>query len=268
MWLTHLTDLHLEFHRDDGAGLVKGLDFEGLDVVLLGGDIHLLRDDGLLRALRRICARCHDQGTKVVYILGNHEFYRFNAPKGMEEMERIRQTLDKEFPGTFIWLHNEVTEIKGVKIAGTPLWFREAPAHNLVHALRNMNDFIVIEDFQPWVYEENRKAIEFLDGLDYVEVVLTHHMPHPECTAPRFRGDILNPFFLCDVREQMFKIEPKLWLFGHTHDPVDFMCGDTRVRANPHGYPHEYKVWDPERIEIFPKGHEFEGLEGCDLQHD
>jgi Icc-related predicted phosphoesterase len=31
--------------------------------------------------------------------------------------------------------------------------------------------------------------------------------------------------------------QPKLWIYGHTHEPDDRMFGDTRVVSNPRGYP-------------------------------
>ena len=62
MRLHILGDLHLEF----GMAEVPVTD---ADVVVLAGDIHLGREG-------RKWARNHFQDKPVVYVLGNHEFYR------------------------------------------------------------------------------------------------------------------------------------------------------------------------------------------------
>ena len=66
MRLHILGDLHLEF----GTAKVPVTD---ADVVVLAGDIHLGREG-------RKWARGHFQDKPVVYVLGNHEFYRHSLP--------------------------------------------------------------------------------------------------------------------------------------------------------------------------------------------
>ena len=43
-------------------------------------------------------------------------------------------------------------------------------------------------------------------------------------------------------------LQPKLWIHGHTHDRCDYAIGNTRVVANPLGYPTEIgsqKAFEP-----------------------
>jgi len=40
----------------------------------------------------------------------------------------------------------------------------------------------------------------------------------------------------------------KLWAHGHVHDRWDYMIGETRIICNPHGYPNEPRVWDPNLV--------------------
>jgi predicted phosphodiesterase len=49
------------------------------------------------------------------------------------------------------------------------------------------------------------------------------------------------------------KKPPKLIVHGHTHDPCDYMIGETRVICNPRGYPAEhpwYENYQPKIVEI------------------
>ena len=66
MRLHILGDLHLEF----GTAKVPVTD---ADVVVLAGDIHLGREG-------RKWVRSHFQDKPVVYVVGNHEFYRHSLP--------------------------------------------------------------------------------------------------------------------------------------------------------------------------------------------
>jgi predicted phosphodiesterase len=66
-----LSDLHFEFHRDNGRSFVETLDPAGVDALVLAGDISV--GDDLPEALGLLCRRFHDAA--VIYVHGNHEFY-------------------------------------------------------------------------------------------------------------------------------------------------------------------------------------------------
>jgi Icc-related predicted phosphoesterase len=90
------------------------------------------------------------------------------------------------------------------------------------------------------VYEQNaafERAVE--EDLQPGDVVLTHHLPAPGSIWPRFVGSPLNAFFMCDMSSHIEARRPKLWVHGHTHTRCDYLLGETRVVANPLGYPKE-----------------------------
>lgn len=60
--------------------------------------------------------------------------------------------------------------------------------------------------------------------------------------APRYAGDPLNAFFLCDMEALIEERKPHWWIHGHTHEPCDYRLGATRVVANPRGYPDEARL--------------------------
>ena len=74
MRLHILSDLHLEF----GSAEIPAT---GAEVVVLAGDIHLGREG-------RKWARSRFQDQPVVYVLGNHEFYRHSLPDLTEALKR------------------------------------------------------------------------------------------------------------------------------------------------------------------------------------
>lgn len=227
MKLLVTSDLHVEFHADQGHGLLGSLDPSGVDVLVVAGDLAVgsLIDD----ALRFVCRRF----PRVVYVLGNHEYYHSSPDEVHERMRALAERVPN-----LHWLHCSSTEIGGVRFAGATLWF-EADAENRRWA-HMMSDFSVIEDFVPWVYQENRRAESFLAvQAPRSDVVVTHHLPSNRSVAPEFAGSPLNRFFVADVEETVRRWGAALWVHGHSHVPCDWLCGSTRVLCNPHGYPGE-----------------------------
>ncbi len=227
MRLQVLSDLHLEFHADRGAQFVRLLRPQGVDVLVVAGDLAVA---GLLtEALSRLC----DRYPRVVYVVGNHEYYDAHPDQVHEELADAADRLDN-----LVWLHHGTATIGGLVFAGTPLWFPPAPESG--HARLWMNDFRVIRDFEPWVYDENRRATKLLESVaDRADVVVTHHLPSQRSVAPQYVGSPLNPFFVCACDEVIERGQPALWVHGHTHLHADHRIGRTRVLANPFGYPGE-----------------------------
>ena len=229
-----LSDLHLEFFRDQGTEFIKSLDPSGVDVLILAGDISV---GGRIRsALRQFC----EKYPRVIYVSGNHEYYRCSPEEVAEYIEEAKAAS----PNLHV-LDSSMVEIGGVRFAGATLWFRDDPMN---FTYQNMlNDFHMIEDFVPWVYDENRKAEAFLgDVLSALEgppdVVVTHHLPSNECVTPQYQGSPLNRFFVAPVADiTPVDLLPRYWFFGHTHDPNSFTREGCRFQCNPMGYPHEPK---------------------------
>jgi hypothetical protein len=132
-----------------------------------------------------------------------------------------------------------VVLVAGQRFVGGTMWFRPDPMGELNK--RFMNDFSLIKDFEPWVYDQNiafEKALA--TKVEPGDIVLTHHLPAPGSVAPKFALSALNAFFLCDMTSYLRDLQPKLWVHGHTHNGCDYMIDGTRVVANPLGYPKEF----------------------------
>jgi hypothetical protein len=105
---------------------------------------------------------------------------------------------------------------------------------------RFMNDFSMVQAFEPWVYDQNvafEKAL--VTKTEPGDVVVTHHLPAPESVPPRFARSAINAFFVSDMTSHIRELQPKLWIHGQTHDRCDYVLAETRIVANPLGYPSE-----------------------------
>jgi Icc-related predicted phosphoesterase len=225
MRLQLLSDLHFEFHRDHGRSFVDSLEPQGIDVLVLAGDIAVA--EGIRPALGLLCQKFRD--ATVVYVHGNHEFYHSDRAT---VCDTTRQACSEN--PNLVWLDRSSAEIQGVRFHGAPLWFPRTTDERLK---RSLNDFSTIKNFESWVYEENAKTIAFfLEHVQPGDIVVTHHVPSQRCIAPRFVGSPLNPFFVCDLTDLILNRQPSLWLHGHTHSSVAEQIGATLVLCNPFGY--------------------------------
>ena len=221
-----LSDLHCEFHRDLGVTMVNSLVPEGVDFLLLAGDITLAHTLSYL--IPRFCERF--SSSQVIFVPGNHEYYH-SSP------EKVRKILDDIEEGTenlhVLW--NQEKEIDGVKFIGGTLWFPDNPMNPLIEY--QLADFSQIRDFKPWVY---RDALEcyatLIESLSEEHILITHHLPSHKSVAPEWRGSDLNNFFVYDIEELLLERQPRLAIHGHTHTSCDYSIRSTRVVCNPMGY--------------------------------
>jgi predicted phosphodiesterase len=221
-----LSDVHVEFLADAGVDFVRLLEPEGVDVLVLAGDIAV--GPGIVSALGLFCER-YDHST-VVYVHGNHEYYgadRATVVGHTREAVRANRNL--------IWLDSDMAEIGGQRFIGGPLWFERRP--EAARFKRAMADFVEIPGFESWVYDENFRMKALLEKeLGEGDVVVTHHLPTYRSVAPRFSSSPLNAFFVSDLEELIEERRPRLWMHGHTHTSVDQHVGPTRLLCNPFGY--------------------------------
>jgi len=226
MRLRILSDLHLEFHADDGREFCMTQTDPGYDVMILAGDINIQRHLNFMMHFFRDAA-----GTRpILYVPGNHEFYGSNP---VSTADTLREIARKD-PLLHV-LDDEVAVIDGQRFVGSTLWF--AHTGGFEHGDDNLNDFNVIRNFRPWIKNKCMACTSFLDAeVQKGDVVITHHMPHPRSVHPRYAGDSFNRYFLHDVTPLVEDRGAKLWVHGHTHDSMGYTVKDTRVVCNPAGY--------------------------------
>ena len=225
MRLQIMSDLHFEFHRDRGRSFVKGLDAQGVDALILAGD--LATASGLADALTWFCERF----PIVFYVMGNHELY--GSPRTATRREVSRAAAHNQ--NLRVFDGRKVHDLGGRRFVGCTLWFGFDPENERYEHL--LNDFEMIPRFRDWVYEVNRDHVAWLrKNVRAGDVVVTHHLPTERSIADRFRGSQLNRFFVCPIDDVLMR-RPALWVHGHTHETMDYRHpSGTRVVCNPFGY--------------------------------
>lgn len=228
-----LSDLHLEFDGDEEANaFVSSLDPEGIDVVVLAGDICSYSQ--VFSALSLICKRFSE--SIVIWVHGNHEYY-FSTRDAVRERSLAAMDMFKNLR----WLDNDVIVVKDQRFLGTTLWFNE-----VTHSFRNGTyDFKAIKGLQTWVKTAALTSRKFLEKeTKQGDIVITHYLPLWSSVSARFNNDPCNQYFVHNVEDVIRKSKPKLWIHGHTHDSMMYVVvhddsSTTNVVCNPRGYTPE-----------------------------
>lgn len=231
-----VSDLHLEFRSTQQARALLERTFpddDGASAVVLAGDIGV--PTGRHRRSFEIALEFFAARFKtVLFVPGNHELYGTRAAVGLEKVRRIV----RRHPGVTLLEPGVVARWGDRRVVGATLWFRERRGYQRLAGM--MSDFSAITDFVPWVFEQNRQHVEWLnEAVHEGDIVLTHHLPAPGSVAERYIGDPLNAFFLCDMTPLIEERRPCLWIHGHTHESCCYRVGETTVLCNPLGYPDE-----------------------------
>lgn len=193
-------------------------------------------------------------GKPVVYVAGNHEFYRWQHGTLIRALhERAAAGRDLHF----LERDAVVLPIAGrrLRVLGCTLWTdyrlygRAVRADAMRRAEREMYDHRRIqfgaELLRPkdaWrLHIAARRWLrrQLADPAEPETLVVTHHAPVPHSVEPRFRGDSLSPAFASDLTGLIEQHGPSLWVHGHTHHNVDYRLANTRVVAHQWGYPAE-----------------------------
>ena len=236
MKLQILSDLHIEcapyeFQKTDA------------DIVILAGDIHL-GQSGFKWALENIT----DQ--KVIYVLGNHEFYREATPKLIRNLKQLSKETN------ICVLENEAVSIKGVRFLGCTLWTDFQLLGDIDAAIAtaqlNSTDFQQIRmsphyrtikpsDTVIWHKTTKRWIEQEIESFkDDKIVIVSHHAPSIRSIPEESKNDPLSAAFASNLDDFLKWTNAELWIHGHIHKSFDYVIGKTRIVCNPFGNIDEH----------------------------
>jgi Icc-related predicted phosphoesterase len=277
MKIAYCDDLHLEFDT------IKLKNSENADVLVLAGDICLVSqlgpypDDpfellyGRNGRIHDFFINCSKEFKHIVYVLGNHEHYRYNIKDSLKDL--------KKHLGYIKNLHileKESVVIDGVTFLGATLWTDMNNGHDetIERVSYAMNDFRIIYNsdnsndenrlstaFDSWDPTDTRArwtpldaVVQFNATVEWIDivkktdkvVVVTHHAPSFKSIHPSYVHDeLLNGAYASDL-EQFIIDRPNIiaWFSGHIHHPQDYIIGQTKILANPRGYAGREAIAD------------------------
>lgn len=227
-----LSDLHIEFGPFD-------MDHTGTDAVVLAGDTHT-GTKGVEWAIESI------KDIPVIYILGNHEYYRNTYPKLIGKLK------EKTSGSNIHVLENEAFAIGEVCFFGCTLWTNFElfgdPVYAGMECQGRMTDYRLIKREPGYSKMRtkdtaliHRRSVYWLKNA-YPEkkrarnIIVTHHAPSARSLPEGYEHNIINAAYASGLDELVEELSPDLWIHGHVHESRDYKIGKTRVLANPRGY--------------------------------
>lgn len=246
------SDLHLEFFN-----ALEYLPDVGLgDVLILAGDIvcarHLNKNGYLRDVYLRFFDNCSKNFEKVLYVMGNHEFYGYNYKSAYN-------TIKENIPSNFYLMENDTVTIGDWNFIGFTFWtnFRNANPIEMLNAEMYMNDYKVIRvdsNYRKLRAQDtlgfHRASIDYLfsqlNEYDKNVFVISHHAPSYQSISEEFKNANCNDSFCSQYDNLILNYNQiKYWVHGHVHSPFDYKIGDCRVICNPLGYRHDSITYDP-----------------------
>lgn len=249
------SDIH-----DEIGGSITLPPYPDADAILIAGDL------GHARRIQDIARFYIDHyNLPIIFVAGNHEFYRQETmAKAIEDMEFVEHiSVNEGWKQRFHYMNRDTLVIGDTRIIGATLWVdgalgaisQEDRIWRLREAVSALNDFRVIKTAKDKVFRPADMIDLFRKDSAYIReqlmqpfdgntIVLTHHMPHPDCTPEMYKNNRHSYLFASSEKPfgELFHSDmaPDLWVCGHTHEAFDIEIGNSRVICNPHGYDHEY----------------------------
>jgi len=264
-----ISDIHLEINQKESANNIPVT----AEYLALLGDIGRPHKQNYTEFLQVMSTRYK----KVFVIAGNHEYYNekknpyhIQFKRTMNDQRKCIKKVCQRIPNV-IFLDNSRYDLEDYRILGTTLWtYIPERYQNRISMLINDYEHIYIDQEEKrrltpadvnnmhtyaknWLQQEIKTAKEDNKKV----IIFTHHSPlrpDPNRTEyltcdPKYINDQTNYAYCADL-SSLFDPVIKLWGFGHTHYPCDFIYGQTRVLSNPRGYYNQVKTYNPGYVYI------------------
>ncbi len=259
-----LSDLHLDFYfksnfntRDNVISFFqqiftnKGTRTIG-DVLIVAGDLGHNNNQNI-----EIIKILQEEFYKhIICVLGNHDYYLINSEanyifnrNSFKRVDDLRSLLNKE--ENIYCLDGEIIEIDGIKFGGADGWYDDSyvkkyfPQYDKNHInllwREYINDSRLIKGISSFdeIFEIEKLKLENI--YKACDVMSTHVNPSflEEHIDKKYHNNLTNTFFTFDGSKFFKDGSMKYWVFGHTHDPIEYKVGNVKFLCNPLGYPHE-----------------------------
>ncbi|MGB5990034.1 MAG: metallophosphoesterase [Marinifilaceae bacterium] len=235
MIIQYCSDLHLEFPENEEILRTTPIETKG-DILILSGDIvPFVVLDKYMWFFEDLSAKF-----KYVYwIPGNHEYY-------YSDISRAYNVINEKILYNVYLVNNICLRHDGIKFIFSTLWSNISESNQYLIQNR-LSDFAVIRNkdgkFIPSDYNTlHIKSLDFIknslkDSEEERIIVATHHVPTFYNYPDKYKSDILNQAFVCELYEFIESSNIDYWIFGHHHSNVpDFIVGDSILTTNQLGY--------------------------------
>ncbi|MES2673672.1 MAG: metallophosphoesterase [Pseudomonadota bacterium] len=246
MKLQIFSDLHIEFEEFEA-------ECDNADVVIFAGDINTG-----IKGIDWI--KKQNIGCPIIYVLGNHEYYRHSYPRLISKVMDAAQNCDIHV------LENRAVTINGLRFHGATLWtdyelfgdpklagFRCQEIMNDFKLIRRDPSYSRLRSIDAAMIHKN--SVKWLaESLNASEsgtnIVISHHAPSKKSIPQKHQDDIVSAAYASNLDEFIEIHKPNYWFHGHIHNSLDYKVANCRVICNPRGYSkgERNQNFDPSKL--------------------
>ena len=213
-----------DLHLDKLYSSQYGRDYRNLiqpksDILILAGDICHISSFERHRSFFEYVSKNFQY---VLYIPGNHEFYKSDLK--IEELESQLEKYLESFKN-IIYLNNKSIVIEDILFTGSCLWC--SPVQDPPPWFKIDIDRWKIAD----MFDKSVSYLEKVSSINYHKhIMITHYPPTPLIFSNIGKKENYedyyqnNHIFLCHP--------PSYWIFGHTHENFDSVISGTHYISN------------------------------------
>lgn len=267
--VSYISDVHIDHHLKDCTPrkvksyiknylLPRWFDMSQKgDVICLAGDIFDKHESAF-----NVFSAFKSFYKEVMYVYGNHECYVYSK-KLMHTEDKLNHIRQAAKDTGVHMLEGTTVNVHGVTFGGSSAWYDfsygiQKHGHSFNSMLEYWKDYmsdatLVYDSYvlQPtYPYTKRIPSLDFksfmLKRLDEVkrlnesvDIMLTHIGPKVPEALPLKYKEANTGFYFFDGEDDIVRIQPKVWIFGHTHQTYDEVFYKTRLLCNPYGYPSE-----------------------------
>jgi len=265
MYVRVFSDIHLDFdvpkkNRDliwESLWRPAALQEDNQTILILAGDLwhskkyfEFTQRDWLSGVAKNFHA--------VVVVLGNHDFWDGSLTSEYEYFSN--QVKTKCLKNVYL-LQNNTVIIDKFKFIGGTLW---TDYNNQDYETKNFYKTGLCKDYKFIRYgtaykkltpdillKEHYKTKNYIvsnakkDHKDQKIWVVTHHLPSFLSLNSINKNKIEMGYYASNLHNVIGDGEIDVWVHGHSHESVDYFILNTKIIANPRGYPGENTWFNP-----------------------
>ena len=187
---------------------------------------------------------------KVIFVLGNHDYYDYTLEETITFWEESRLVKT----GKVILLQDDCVVINGIIFAGATYWtdMNKNDPLTLSQAKENSNDYKRIKGLTPsdtveshYLSQRYFKSLVQSKQIGAPLVIITHHAPSWKSVLPKHKHLLSSGRYASHDEDIIRKMKPWFWIHGHIHSFSDYYIDQTRIICNPQGRPEDDSHYQP-----------------------
>jgi len=231
------SDLHIEYKNDAVPDPLYYIT-PNADVLILAGDIgSLYKPKQLEEFLRRIS----EYFKLVVYVPGNHEYYRIDdiEVQDMASLNWKLRQIENNIENLNV-LSCQSIIIGDICIAGCTLWSSlKINIPKFLVRINGINDNIYNQMYQDSLFYLNN-TIKNCREKKLKLIVVTHYAPTYIVLEGSKKKEKFYSLYASNLEHLMKKENMLVWVYGHVHNNYDYITeGGTRLIGNQVGKPKD-----------------------------